>query len=823
MSSAVGIVVLLGLIIAPPLLLLTTHRADLVVLCSNAEAACTALADRYERDSGHDVDVIRIPTSEALGRLLATGGDAEFDVWLGGPAEAHAQAERLGLLRNAPDIDASALPSRFHSTQWFGVYGGVLSLCVSEQASDADSWAQLLSSPIPLILPSPLTSGTAATMLNLHAERLGGVDAAMSYLRNLDEQTVAYVDSGTDPAHLVAIGRVPAGVAFDNYCRLEAAQGHRVSVVYPRDGTGFEIGAASLPTRDKPSPLAESFLAWVVSDEGQALSASVTDQAPVSTRLSGNISERLDALDTVVYGHDPAASSLRRSQLITNWTAQVYLPVGAPTPSDSSGSADETPTIGWIDLAPTVMRTAGMGLLAALLATVLGCFIAVVARLGSPWTRLLVPLALMPALVPAGVIAHALIAVGAPAYSPITLVAALALSAAPFAALVEWFSLSSMSDSELMAASDLGAGQGAIIRRLIIPRLRSGAIPSLAVATLMAASDTSATSALGGSEPFLAPFARAALDSGLGSQIPLSIAAVYAGAAFLTTLVVIRALTFMRFTPRRAPGEGVRALSGHLPAFSRASLLPVVGLAALNGVLTGFILTGAVRSVIEGESLRASPAALRESALILLIVIPASTLLGFLAAHTRWRRPVIVNSVFLTALLASPVAGGILIRALHRNPIAIADRTVLPPLVGAGSPGSGIIAVVLANLILSVPVAYFLMSFALAGTRTAASAARDAGASPLRSILEVLIPASRARLIAAIAALSALIMCMSAPSVFVAPVGSSFPAVALIPVGIHGDTDEVFLFGALSGICALAMITIAVFAITSASRRRHDR
>lgn len=222
---AAGILVVIAALVCLLALLVPT-RADLVVVCSNTASACDALAEHYERSTRTGVDVVRVPTSEALSRLAATHGDSEFDVWLGGPAEAHAEAERLGLLRSVEGVDVSGLPEQYHSSSWFGVYGGILSICATPEASGpASSWDSLVRSGLPLIVPLPLTSGTAATMLGVHTGRFGSIRGAIPFLRALDASVVTYTDSGTDPAHLVAIGRARAGVTFDTYCDLERRRG----------------------------------------------------------------------------------------------------------------------------------------------------------------------------------------------------------------------------------------------------------------------------------------------------------------------------------------------------------------------------------------------------------------------------------------------------------------------------------------------------------------------------------------------------------------------------------------------------------------------
>ena len=76
----------------------------------------------------------------------------------------------------------------------------------------------------------------------------------------------------------------------------------------------------------------------------------------------------------------------------------------------------------------------------------------------------------------------------------------------------------------------------------------------------------------------------------------------------------------------------------------------------------------------------------------------------------------------------------------------------------------------------------------------------------------------RGRILAALAALCAIVMSMSAPAVFVVPAGSAFPAVALIPYAAHGSTGHVLTFG---GASALTMLALGAAALIPPLRRPH--
>lgn len=412
--------------------------------------------------------------------------------------------------------------------------------------------------------------------------------------------------------------------------------------------------------------------------------------------------------------------------------------------------------------------------------------------------------------------AEALILIGAPPYSRWTLLASLSANATPFAAALMMFGLASVSREEFLAAKDLGARTARIIRRILAPALLSASLPAFAVSTLMAASDVSASTMSAGPEPYLAPLARHALNAGLDQSLALRILAIYLAAAAVTALTLTRALRLRRASSFRSEArpEGLGPASTLLGVLlALAGLLALLLLVSVLRGLAGAFVSGAAQPLIAG--------AVRESLLVLLLVVPIAALSGFITALSKLRRLRAVNSLALVGLLSSPVAGGILVRIVHGRPIEFAGRSLIPPLVGAGSPAGGLLAVLIANLLLAVPAAHFLMMLALSGTREARRAAEDAGAGPWRTVEAVIIPMRRGRILAALAALCALVMSMSAPAVFVVPVGSSFPAVALLPHAVHGSSGEVLSLGALGGASALVMLALGAAALIPTLRRPH--
>lgn len=324
---AVMIIVLTGIVAWA--LHLEGPRGTLSVLCSNNTQSCEALASAYEEKTGERIDLVRLPTSEALNRLRVTRQSPEFDVWIGGPAEAYVNAASDGLLAqmNARSLDYIPESMRDPERFWAGVYGGILALCVSGDFDGVtpSSWSELADPSYrgTIIAPNPILSGTAATMLWVHYERLGSVAEVVEYMSRLDGNVVTYTDSGTTPATLVAAGKGSIGITFAPYCDSQRRAGEDVVTVYPEDGTGYEVGAVAIVARAPHAEAAASFVEFAISADGQEIGTAGSLQLPTTTQLQGNLRDSLDALPVPVFATDMTLAARIRPDLISAWAKEV--------------------------------------------------------------------------------------------------------------------------------------------------------------------------------------------------------------------------------------------------------------------------------------------------------------------------------------------------------------------------------------------------------------------------------------------------------------------------------------------------------------------
>jgi iron(III) transport system substrate-binding protein len=323
-----GILVVLALVAA--VVWVQPKPSRLSVLCSNNEDSCTAVTRAFEDRTGQRVSTVRMSTSEALARLKVPATRNEFDVWMGGPAESYAEAADLDLLAPIDDLASVAeLPDAVRDPHgsWAGVYGGVLALCVNTQrvATVPRSWEDLLDPAYEgeVLMSSPLLSGTAATMLWVQYSRTGSVSEAMTYMSSLDAHLKTYLDSGTAVAHNVALGTAGVGISFAPYCEAERARSSAVEVVYPSEGTGYEIGAIGLVAGTQHRHVAREFIDFAVSDPGQRAAASQVHQSRTTTASRHNLLQEITDLPVPVFGGDSLEAAHLRTRMIRAWSAEV--------------------------------------------------------------------------------------------------------------------------------------------------------------------------------------------------------------------------------------------------------------------------------------------------------------------------------------------------------------------------------------------------------------------------------------------------------------------------------------------------------------------
>ncbi|RAT99110.1 putative 2-aminoethylphosphonate ABC transporter substrate-binding protein [Brevibacillus sp. Leaf182] len=117
-----------------------------------------------------------------------------------------------------------------------------------------------------IAMPHPASSGTGYLTVNaLH--QLYGKDKAWAYMDKLHENMMVYTHSGSKPAKMASAGEAPIGISYGYSGIQEQKKGAPVEVVFPKEGSGWDMEASALVMKKDIKPEAKLFLDWAISDE----------------------------------------------------------------------------------------------------------------------------------------------------------------------------------------------------------------------------------------------------------------------------------------------------------------------------------------------------------------------------------------------------------------------------------------------------------------------------------------------------------------------------------------------------------------------------
>ena len=235
----------------------------------------------FEAETGVQVRWVRLSAGEVLVRIRSEQTNPQVALWFGGPSPEFIVAKREGLLAPyAPSIDFEPPPGTFDEAHyWTGFYFGAIGFASNTEIlerkgiSPPTSWYDLLKPQLKgeISLAYAYTSGTANTLLAAIVQMMGE-DAGFDYIAKLDRNVHHYNRSGSACVTQVGFGEVGVGIAFSHdIVKKGPAKGYPVVLSFPKEGTGFEIGAMALVKGGPNQTAAKRFMDWALSVQAQNL------------------------------------------------------------------------------------------------------------------------------------------------------------------------------------------------------------------------------------------------------------------------------------------------------------------------------------------------------------------------------------------------------------------------------------------------------------------------------------------------------------------------------------------------------------------------
>jgi iron(III) transport system substrate-binding protein len=287
----------------------------LTILGTPQEEYIQGIARAFEAETGVKTNYVRLSSGEALAKLKADRANQQFSVWWGGPADGYIAANNDGLLEPYKPQGFDKIPSQYKDANgvWTGIYVGALGLAVNtkvlaeKRLPEPTSWADLVKPQYrgQISMAHPAASGTAytmvATILQLNNRDM---TKGFAYLSDFHKNVLQYQKTGAAPARLAGQGEVAIGVVFSHDTVAAIEEGFRdLKVVFPSEGTGYEIGGMALIKGGPDTVEAKRFMDWAIGVKAQEL-APTFKAYQIPTNPDAKVSDKsvkLASVKTVPY------------------------------------------------------------------------------------------------------------------------------------------------------------------------------------------------------------------------------------------------------------------------------------------------------------------------------------------------------------------------------------------------------------------------------------------------------------------------------------------------------------------------------------------
>ena len=296
----------------------------------------TELIDRYlalfmEEHPDIRVNIVRDSTGVITARLLAEGANTSADLIWGLAGTSILVLEERGMLEPYAPVGLENVLPMFRDDaevpSWVGITAWELAIVVNTRLAEQmnlppiTSYQDLLRPEFrgQIVMSNPSSSGTGFLAV-AGLIQLMGEDEAWAFMDALDENIAMYIHSGSAPARMAATGEFAVGISFGYAGVTQINRGYPVEVIFPIEGSGWDLEANALIRRDEINPDAKLFLDWAISREVMELMAD--DYAIVSVPVRDTIPTGYlrNPMEQLIPNNDLRWAASNRDRILTEWT-----------------------------------------------------------------------------------------------------------------------------------------------------------------------------------------------------------------------------------------------------------------------------------------------------------------------------------------------------------------------------------------------------------------------------------------------------------------------------------------------------------------------
>lgn len=297
------------------------------------EEQALKIAQEFEKDTGINVDFVRMSGGEILSRVRAEKDNPGASVWYGGPADSFVAAKAEDLLQPYVSPNSEVIDDQLKDEEgyWTGIYSEVLGFVLDDRffeergVEKPKTWEDLLKDEFEsqVDVANPGASGTAFLLLSGFVQKLGE-EEGLQYMNDLDKSIKQYTKSGSAPAKSAGLGEAAVGVTFIHNGLRHIEEGfENISVVAPEDGTWSSVAAVGIIEGAPELEAAKQFIDWSLTKEAQEIGQQFGSyQFP--SNPEANIPEQAEPFQDVnVLDYDLDWSGEHRTELVEKWDSII--------------------------------------------------------------------------------------------------------------------------------------------------------------------------------------------------------------------------------------------------------------------------------------------------------------------------------------------------------------------------------------------------------------------------------------------------------------------------------------------------------------------
>lgn len=278
----------------------STQAADLVIYTARNEQLVKPLFDRYEAETGVDIEYLTDKEAPLMARLQAEGARTQADLFITVDAGNLWQAAQQGLLRPVEsEVLEASIPAHLQDpgNRWFGLSVRARTLVYNTnkvKPEELSTYEALADAPwkgrVCLRTSKKVyNQSLVAALMEAHGAE-GAESIVAGWVANLATAPFA---SDDEVILAVGAGRCDVGIVNTYYFgRLKRDQPELpVAVFWPNQGDGqrgvhVNVSGAGITTHAKRPDAAQRFLEWLAQGEAQAQFASVNLEFPANPAVA---------------------------------------------------------------------------------------------------------------------------------------------------------------------------------------------------------------------------------------------------------------------------------------------------------------------------------------------------------------------------------------------------------------------------------------------------------------------------------------------------------------------------------------------------------